>query len=259
VQAEAIDQEGASAGQVLEWDGSNWQPGTDNTGTDNQNLQATSRSGSTVKIPIEDGSSTTFTDNFEANTDSQDLGVGSDPSNGGDTTITIDNGNSATFTDEYAADDQTLTTTDDVTGTNDRISIDNGNSVTIDDDFEANTDNQNLQGFTRSGNTVTLDLESGGSSSFTDNYDADTTIPDDQTLTFSSAPAPSGASSVQHSLSIDNGNTVNVVDYYEPDTTVADDQDLEEVLNEGNSAGNNDINANGNNVDNVECLGDQCS
>jgi hypothetical protein len=71
-------------------------------GTDDQNLQATSRSGSTVTMSIEDGSSTTFTDNT-------------------------------------VADDQGLSTTADVSGTDDRISIDNGNSVTIDDDFEADT------------------------------------------------------------------------------------------------------------------------
>ncbi|MFB6213621.1 MAG: beta strand repeat-containing protein, partial [Candidatus Nanohaloarchaea archaeon] len=37
VQAEAISQEGASSGQALEWDGSNWQPATDNVGDSSQN------------------------------------------------------------------------------------------------------------------------------------------------------------------------------------------------------------------------------
>jgi hypothetical protein len=45
---------------------------TDDTGTDNQNL-GSSRSGDTVSISIDDGSGTSFTDNYEANTDNQDL------------------------------------------------------------------------------------------------------------------------------------------------------------------------------------------
>jgi hypothetical protein len=46
-------------------------------------------------------------DDFEANTDNQDLSIGNDPSGGGQTTINIDNGASATFTDDFEANTNT--------------------------------------------------------------------------------------------------------------------------------------------------------
>jgi len=78
----------------------------DDTGTDDQNLQATSRTGSTVTIPIEDGSNTSFDD-------------------------------------QTVPDDQSLSTTaDGGSGTNDQITIESGNTIEVDDDFEANTNTQ---------------------------------------------------------------------------------------------------------------------
>ena len=60
--------------------------------------------------------------------------------------------------DTTIPDDQTLSTTPDVSGTDDQISISDGNSITIDDDFEANTDSQTL-----GTNANQITLTNGGS------------------------------------------------------------------------------------------------
>lgn len=44
--------------------------------------------------------------------------------------------------EDTVADDQTLSTTADTSGTNDDITISNGNTITVDDDFEADTNTQ---------------------------------------------------------------------------------------------------------------------
>jgi hypothetical protein len=118
-------------------------------------------------------------DDFEANTDNQN--INSFTASGDTVSLNLENGGSAsaTINDNTIADNQDLSSTADVSGTNDRIEIAGGSNTVIDDDFEANTDNQNINSFTGSGDTVSLNLENGGSASATIDDD---TIADDQGL-----------------------------------------------------------------------------
>ena len=185
----------------------------------------------------------------------QDLGfTGSSPtSNFATHTVTITDGSDATIQDYYVLDDQTLSTTADVSGTDDQVSIsESGSSVTIDDDFAAddqgltyvndnaptgssvthsvnidsgsnvdirdyydpNTDDQKLQSTSRNGATVTIPIENGGSTSFTDNYDPDTTIPDDQNLYTVTDPVNGGLTRI----GIDDGSSATFTDDFEANT-----------------------------------------
>ncbi|MFB6099742.1 MAG: beta strand repeat-containing protein [Candidatus Nanohalobium sp.] len=140
-------------------------------GTDDQNLQATTRSGQIVTIPIENGADTSFTD--ENGTDNQTLaqvlsegavantnidmsgfritGIPA-PNSGGDAVnkTYVDNQIS-----QAGSDDQTLTVSNNTDGRNDSITIQNGNTVTVRDDFQADTDNQGL------GNVLSVSNDAG--------------------------------------------------------------------------------------------------
>lgn len=106
---------------------------------DNQNLQS-SRSGDTVTIDIDNGNGASFTDNFEANTDNQQLSISGD-------TISLDNGGSVTIQDDY---DPNTDASTECSG-NDYLA---GDGSCNGDSYDPNTDNQDLSNVVNEGNSL---------------------------------------------------------------------------------------------------------
>ena len=134
------------------------------------------------------------------------------------------------------SDNQTLTFTRDVSGTNDSLSIVRGNTVTLEDDFEADTtipDDQNLSvNNDYSGTDDQVKLDNGGAVIVDDDFEANT---DNQTLS-----TTDDVSGTDDSITISSGNSIEIDDDYD------DPQPLNETLADGNSTGAYDINLNDN-------------
>ena len=203
------DQPG-TVGQVLVSQGANNTPiwSSISTGTDDQNIQGSGLSGTSLTIGIENGNSETI------DLSSLQDGVGTDNQNltgstliGNTLQIDIEDGNST------SVDLSPLTGTDDqniqgsgLSGTILTIGIENGNSETIDLSSLQDgigTDNQNLTGSTLTGNTLQIDIEDGSSTS----VDLSPLIgTDNQVLQYIA---------LNDQLSITNGNTVLIDDKWD--------------------------------------------
>lgn len=161
--------------------------------------------------------------NDNTGTDDQDLSIITDSPGGGDTTVGITNGSSVTFTDSNTQlDDQPAT--DDI----------NANGYTV----------GNLSEPVNSNDAVRLqDVGSGFVNRTGDTLSGNLSF--DNTYYVKDLPEPENS---------DDAATKNYVDI----NTEPDDQNLEEVLINGNSTGSYDLNLNSNNINNVDCLGDEC-
>lgn len=130
----------------------------DTTIPDNQDIQA-SASGDTVNIDIDNGNgaSATIDDDYDPNTDTQDLSISGH-------TVSLDNGGSVTVPDNYEADTNADT---ECSGSDYYLAGDGTCS------FDSYSPDQDLSS-SRNGDTVTIEINAGSDASFTDNYEANT-------------------------------------------------------------------------------------
>ena len=195
-------------------------------GTDDQNLQATTRSGQTVTIPIENGADTSFTD--RNGTDNQTLAqVLSEGSDAGSTAIiNLDNSTSAQAAVTYSQLQDYVESNNDDGDSSSTNELQNLKEVLAQGDV-AN------QSISMDGHTITgLPAPSNGGDAVNKSY-VDSQVSqsgsDNQELT-----VYNNTDGVNDAVSIDNGNNVTIEDNYEPNT---DNQNLSEVLVEDNDAG----------------------
>jgi hypothetical protein len=197
VSTEALNQNGANSGQVLEWTGSQWTPADNYT----QTLTVTNNtSQKNDQITISNGNTVTISDAYEANTDNQALSATNKSNHN---TISLTNGGTVAIEDSYEAntDSQTLTVTNNTSQKNDQITLSNGNTVTISDAYEADTQANAGQGLTKSSGTI--DVGSGWALTVnTDSVDVDTS-----TLAGSLLTNSSGALTISDN-SLDDGQIV---------------------------------------------------
>ncbi|QGA80322.1 hypothetical protein [Candidatus Nanohalobium constans] len=222
----------------IDWSNSDQPPGS----TDDQNLQDTSRNSGTVTIPIENGGSTSFTDKYEANTDAATRCGSDEVLEGGDNCVSnyeaADDGDTSS-TNELQNLGQVLSRGSDANNAN----LNNINDVRWTDnsgnDIAGYVNSEKQLAFIQKSGTVTgvaikagdLDLEGNSINNIggLQNCGADEFV--------------NG-----------NGNCVK-------DSDTSSSQNLQQTLSNGNSAGTNNIDLNGQSLTSSNgeiCAGNRC-